>query len=83
MAGWICSVYELSNSSHKYPTKELTGLALMLQYKVVKTKHTNSLAWPDPISAQGSYRFQGRSKVFTTGQARVDPEHYVIKCVGG
>ena len=24
-----------------------------------------------------------RSKVFTTGQARVDPEHYVIKYVGG
>ena len=26
---------------------------------------------------------QGRSKVFTTGQARVDLEHYVIKYVGG
>ena len=26
---------------------------------------------------------QGRSKVFTTGQARVNSEHYVIKCVGG
>ena len=26
---------------------------------------------------------QGRSKVFTTGQARFNPEHYVIKCVGG
>ena len=25
---------------------------------------------------------QGRSKVFTTGQARFNPEHYVIKCVG-
>ena len=24
-----------------------------------------------------------RSKVFTTGQARGNPEHYVIKCVGG
>ena len=24
-----------------------------------------------------------RSKLFTTGQARVNPEHYVIKCVGG
>ena len=23
------------------------------------------------------------SKVFTTSQARVNPEHYVIKCVGG
>ena len=23
-----------------------------------------------------------RSKVFTTGQARVNPERYVIKCVG-
>ena len=23
------------------------------------------------------------SKVFTTGQTRVNPEHYVIKCVGG
>ena len=26
---------------------------------------------------------QGRSKVFTTGQARFNPEQYVIKCVGG
>ena len=26
---------------------------------------------------------QGRSKVFTTGQARINPEHYVIKCMGG
>ena len=26
---------------------------------------------------------QGRSKVFTTGQARFKPEHYAIKCVGG
>ena len=25
---------------------------------------------------------QGRSKVFTTGQARFNPEQYVIKCVG-
>ena len=25
----------------------------------------------------------GRRKVFTTGQARVNPEYYVIKCVGG
>ena len=25
---------------------------------------------------------QGHSKVFTIGQARVNPEHYVIKCVG-
>ena len=24
-----------------------------------------------------------RSKLFTTGQARVNPERYVIKCVGG
>ena len=24
---------------------------------------------------------QGRSKVFKTGQARFNPEHYVIKCV--
>ena len=27
-------------------------------------------------------RCQGRSKVFTTGQARIEPQHYVIKCVG-
>ena len=27
--------------------------------------------------------YQGRSKVFTTGQARFNPEHYVIKRVGG
>ena len=27
------------------------------------------------------YNRQGRSKVFTTGQARINPEHYVIKCV--
>ena len=26
---------------------------------------------------------QGHSKVFTAGQARVNPEHYVINCVGG
>ena len=26
---------------------------------------------------------QGRSKVFTTGWARVNSDHYVIKCVGG
>ena len=25
----------------------------------------------------------GRGKVFTIGQARVSPEQYVIKCVGG
>ena len=25
---------------------------------------------------------QGYSKIFTTGQARVNPKHYVIKCVG-
>ena len=24
-----------------------------------------------------------RSKLFTTGQARVNAEHYAIKCVGG
>ena len=24
-----------------------------------------------------------RSKLFTTGQARINPERYVIKCVGG
>ena len=26
---------------------------------------------------------QGHRKVFTTGQAKINPEHYVIKCVGG
>ena len=26
---------------------------------------------------------QHRSKVFTSGQARVNPEPYVIKCMGG
>ena len=26
---------------------------------------------------------QGRSKVFTTGQGKFNPEDYVIKCVGG
>ena len=26
---------------------------------------------------------QGHSKVFTTGQARFNPERYVIKCMGG
>ena len=26
---------------------------------------------------------QGRGKVFTTGGAKFDPKHYVIKCVGG
>ena len=26
---------------------------------------------------------QGCSKVFTTSQATVNPEHYVIECVGG
>ena len=26
---------------------------------------------------------QGHSKVFTTGQARFNPEHYVTKCMGG
>ena len=30
-----------------------------------------------------SYSNQGHSKVFTTGQARIYPEHYVIKCMGG
>ena len=24
---------------------------------------------------------QGYSKVFTTGQAKITPEHYLIKCV--
>ena len=24
---------------------------------------------------------QGHSKVFTTGQAKINPEHYVIKCI--
>ena len=24
-----------------------------------------------------------RNKLFTIGEARVNPEHYVIKCVGG
>ena len=27
--------------------------------------------------------FIDNSKVFTTGQARVNPKHYVIKCMGG
>ena len=26
---------------------------------------------------------QGRRNVFTTGQAKLDPEDYAIKCVGG
>ena len=28
------------------------------------------------------YHIQGRSKVFTTGQAKVNTLHYVIKCIG-
>ena len=30
-----------------------------------------------------SMHFQGRSKLFTTGQAKLYSVHYVIKCVGG
>ena len=34
------------------------------------------------ISNTYMHTYQGRSKVFTTGQAIVNPEHYIIKCVG-
>ena len=37
--------------------------------------------WIDPLP-DFPFPTQGRSKVFTTGQAKVNPEHYVIRCVG-
>ena len=35
------------------------------------------------MTAMKTEHVQGRSKVFITGQARINPEDYVIKCVGG
>ena len=44
--------------------------------------------WENVASVTGSIiiiqtNIHHHSKVFTTGQARVNPERYVIKCVGG
>ena len=49
-------------------------------------KHTS--IWENVSSITGTIivvqtNIHHRSKVFTTGQARVNPECYVIKCVGG
>ena len=41
------------------------------------------LQYKHPHAAIQVTLVQGHSKVFTTGQARVNPENYVIKCVGG
>ena len=51
-----------------------------------KFKHTS--IWERAASVTGTIiivqtNIHHRSKVFTTGQARVNPERYVIKCVGG
>ena len=61
-----------------------------LQYRVEAQiyypKHT--FIWENVASVPGTIiivqtNIHHRSKVFTTGQARVNHEHYVIKCVDG
>ena len=34
------------------------------------------------VYQDSNYIMQGQSNVFTTGQAKLDPEDYAIKCVG-
>ena len=57
----------------------------MVEAQIYYPKHTS--IWENVASVTGTIiivqtNTHHRSKVFTTGQARVNPEHYVIKCVG-
>ena len=56
-------------------------MAVKMVWKVLRAKNGYDLL--REFRYIDSYLVQGRSKVFTTGQARFNPEHYVIKCVGG
>ena len=55
-----------------------THVRSTIYYKIRPTRKTRYLV----LDLIKSFK-QGRSKVFITGQARVNPEHYVIKCVCG
>ena len=58
----------------------------MVEAQIYYPKHTS--IWEKVASITGTIiivqtNIHHRSKIFTTGQARVNPERYVIKCVGG
>ena len=58
----------------------------MVEAQIYYPKHTS--IWENVASVTGTIiivqtNIHHRSKVFTTGQARVNHERYVIKCVGG
>ena len=57
-----------------------------VEAQIYYPKHTS--IWENVASITGTViivqtYIHHHSKVFITGQARVNPEHYVIKCVGG
>ena len=58
----------------------------MVEAQIYFPKHTS--IWENVASVTGTIiivqtNIHHRSKVFTTGQAWVNHERYVIKCVGG
>ena len=58
----------------------------MVEEQIYYPKHTS--IWENVASVTGTIIIvqtiiHHRSKVFTTDQARVNSERYVIKCVGG
>ena len=58
----------------------------MVEAQIYYPRHTS--IWENVASVTGTIiivqtNIHHCSKVFTTGQARVNPECYVIKCVGG
>ena len=57
----------------------------MVETQIYYPKHTS--IWENVASITGTIiivqtNIRHRSKVFTTGQARVNHDRYVIKCVG-
>ena len=57
-----------------------------VEAQIYYSKHTS--IWENVASITGTViivqtNIHHHSKVFITGQARVNPERYVIKCVGG
>ena len=59
----------------------------MVEAKIYYPKHSS--IWENVASITGSIiivqtnNIHHHRKVFTTGQARINPERYVIKCMGG
>ena len=86
----IVSLAEFGSFAEHFTPAKLRGVykKAVIQALKVTTACTQAMLWCGCVYVRMYWlmcvqHMQGRQKLFITGQAKFNPEHYLIKCVGG